>query len=157
MNIVKCTYIIDGNQGQYIPQIFAEKFPEWLEDDDKAILLSGPDHADYWEVWNDVQCSEHDGQFLTNSEGGNDLMLCTESPMQWAVLAFAEGEKLEDCPDIIRHMVTMLCNEFLTDGTDWITEQEALQRFDPYSRNTDPVVISALAWLNKRLKEEVQP
>ena len=156
MNIVKCECIVDGAHGVYIPQIFAEKFPEWLEDDDKAILLSGPDHADYWEVWNDVQCSEHDGQFLTNSEGGNDLMLCTESPMQWAVLAFAEGENLEDCPDIIRHMVTMLCNEFLTDNSDWQSEEDALAWFSPDSHN-DELVNAALAWLNKRLKEEVQP
>ena len=48
MNIVKCTYIIDGNQGQYIPQIFAERYPEWLEEDDKAILLDGPDNALSW-------------------------------------------------------------------------------------------------------------
>ena len=156
MDIVKCKCIVNGAAGVYIPQIFAERYPEWLEDDDKAILLSGPDHADYWEVWNDVQCSEHDGQFLTNSEGGNDLMLCTESPMQWAVLAFAEGEKLEDCPDIIRHMVTMLCNEFLTDNSDWQSEEDALAWFSPDSHN-DELVNAALAWLNKRLKEEVQP
>ena len=155
MNIVKCTYIIDGNQGQYIPQIFAERYPEWLEDDDKAILLSGPDHADYWEVWNDVQCSEHDGQFLTNSEGGNDLMLCTESPMQWAVLAFAEGEKLEDCPEIIRPVITVLCNEFLTDPEGWQSEEEALLYFAPSQYNT-PDVNKACKWIQAQLKEAIQ-
>ena len=156
MDIVKCKCIVNGAAGVYIPQIFAERYPEWLEDDDKAILLSGPDHADYWEVWNDVQCSEHNGQFLINSEGGNDLMLCEESPMQWAVSAFADGEGLEDCPDIIRHMVTMLCNEFLTDNSDWQSEEDALAWFSPDSHN-DELVNAALAWLNKRLKEEVQP
>ena len=155
MDIVKCECIVDGANGQYIPQIFAERFPEWLDDDDKAILLSGPDNADYWEVWDNVQFSEHAGQFLTNSEGGNDLMLCKESPMQWAVLSFAEGEGLEECPDIIRHIVTVLCNEFLTDPEGWQSEEDALAWFSPDSHN-DELVNAALAWLNTRLKEEVQ-
>ena len=156
MNIVKCECIVDGANGQYIPQIFAERFPEWLDDDDKAILLSGPDNADYWEVWDNVQFSEHAGQFLTNSEGGNDLMLCTESPMQWAVLAFAGGECLEDCPEDIRPMVTVLCNEFLTDPEGWQSEEDALSWFSPNSHN-DELANAALAWLNTRLKEKVQP
>ena len=156
MDIVKCECIVDGANGQYIPQIFAERFPEWLDDDDKAILLSGPDNADYWEVWNDVQCSEHAGQFLTYSEGGNDLMLCEESPMQLAVSAFADGEGLEDCPDIIRHTVTVLCNEFLTDPEGWQSEEDALSWFSPSSYN-DELVNEALAWINTRLKEERQP
>ena len=153
MNIVKCACIIDGNQGQYIPQIFAERFPEWLDDEDKVILLAGPDHADYWEVWNDVQCSEHNGQFLTYSEGGNDLMLCEESPMQLAVLAFANGDFLrEDCPEIIRPVITVLCNEFLTDPEGWQSEDDALYWFSPDSHN-DELVNAALTWINTRLKE----
>ena len=152
MNIVKCACIIDGNQGQYIPQIFAEKFPEWLENDDKAILLSGPDNADYWEVWDNVHLSEHAGQFLTNSEGGNDLMLCKESPMQSDILAFAEGEGLEKCPADMKAGVIAICNEFLTDPSGWLSEEEALAWFAPFQYNT-PDVNKSLAWI----KERVQP
>lgn len=155
MDIVKCECIVDGANGQYIPQIFAERFPEWLDDDDKAILLAGPEYADYWEAWETVLDSEHNRQFLTYSEGGNDLMLCEESPMQLAVSAFADGEGLEDCPDIIRHTVTVLCNEFLTDPEGWQSEEDALSWFSPDSHD-DELANAALAWLNTRLKEEVQ-
>ncbi len=150
MNIVKCECIVDGANGQYIPQIFAERFPEWLDDDDKAILLSGPDNADYWEVWDNVQFSEHAGQFLTNSEGGNDLMLCTESPMQDLIVAFANCEGLEDCPypDLVRK----IAHEFTMDGPEWVSEEEAIiSNFAPFQYNT-PDVNKALEWI----KEQVQ-
>ena len=152
MNIVKCECIVDGANGQYIPQIFAERYPEWLDDDDKAILLAGPEYADYWEAWETVLDSEHNRQFLTYSEGGNDLMLCKESPMQWAVLAFANNEGLENCPSEIRELVEKLANEFITDGDEWISEEEALLYFAPSQYNT-PDVNKACKWIQAQMRE----
>jgi hypothetical protein len=57
------------NHGIYIPQYFAESIkPECLSGvsgEDMAILLSGPDHEFYLDVWIDV-C---DNAVLTDSNG----------------------------------------------------------------------------------------
>lgn len=51
------TCLLDGAHGQYIPQAFVEVYsPEkWgVTDEDRDILLAGPDHEWYWETWDDV-------------------------------------------------------------------------------------------------------
>ena len=54
---------LDGSRGQYIPQNFIEiTKPECINEngiispwtDWKEILLAGPDHEFYWDVWIDV-------------------------------------------------------------------------------------------------------
>ena len=155
MNIVKCECIVDGANGQYIPQIFAERYPEWLDDDDKAILLDGPDNADYWEVYDSVLYSEHDGQFLTTGEGGNDLFICAPSPLDPIIRTLAEGEGLKDGSSEIRELVEKLANEFITDGDEWISEEEALLYFAPSQYHT-PDVNKACKWIQAQLKEAIQ-
>ena len=150
MNIVKCACIIDGNQGQYIPQTFAERYQEWLDDDNKAILLAGPEYADYWEAWETVLDSEHNRQFLTYSEGGNDLFICAPSPLDSLIRSFAE-----DGPSAIRELVEKLANEFITDGDEWISEEEVLLYFAPSQYNTLDVN-KACKWIQAQLKEAIQ-
>lgn len=58
MNAVEC--LLDSNRGVYIPQNFAEeclgKGTTWtgVSEEDRQILLAGPDHEKYWDVWCDV-------------------------------------------------------------------------------------------------------
>lgn len=54
------TLLIDGSQGVYIPKIFADSmWDSWvgLSEDDRFILLEGPDNEDYYETWFNVMCS----------------------------------------------------------------------------------------------------
>jgi hypothetical protein len=51
--------LIDGAHGVYIPQLFGQKCnPEntyWVYSlEDAEILRTGPDHAHYWETWEEV-------------------------------------------------------------------------------------------------------
>lgn len=52
--------LFDSHHGVYIPQYFAEDNSLWnmfgLEPykKERKILLYGPDHEDYWEVWSDI-------------------------------------------------------------------------------------------------------
>ena len=51
--------LIDGSQGIYIPQQFANKYeedPRWIEanEEDIAELLKGPEAPEYWEAWENV-------------------------------------------------------------------------------------------------------
>lgn len=54
--------LIDSHHGRYIPQIFAQQFRSYatsassaeITDEDWNILLAGPYHEHYWDVWSDV-------------------------------------------------------------------------------------------------------
>lgn len=53
----KGSCVIDGHHGIYLPQQFAKSFDldEWnVDKEDIEILLAGPDHENYWDVWDDV-------------------------------------------------------------------------------------------------------
>jgi hypothetical protein len=63
--------LIDGSQGIYIPQQFANKYeedPRWLgaDQDDIDILHKGPEADGYWEAWemvlNDTRYMDKDGR-----------------------------------------------------------------------------------------------
>jgi hypothetical protein len=57
MNLLDQTMfcILDGNQGIYIPKVFAESFEGWeIDKDDLEVLKSGPDHELYWDTWDHV-------------------------------------------------------------------------------------------------------
>lgn len=47
--------LIDDNRGIYVPQEFAKNFPELAGANNVHGLLAGPDHPDYWELWEDVK------------------------------------------------------------------------------------------------------
>ena len=52
----ECECLLDGHRGIYIPQNFAENHGEaWgVSEEDRSILLAGPDHEFYWDTWSDV-------------------------------------------------------------------------------------------------------
>jgi hypothetical protein len=143
--------LIEGSHGQYIPQVFAEQYPELIEDkEDLDILLDGPEHDDYWETWDYVFTRYgSDGEFLTYGEGGGDLFLCSPSPLDDLIHSMADGE---DCPDELREMIIKICNEFITGLSDeFVSEDEAVQQFRPSVYN-EPEVNIAMLWINKQLK-----
>ena len=49
-------FLVDSRNGIYVPQAFAEQFGDsfGIAEEDRKILLEGPDHADYWETWDTV-------------------------------------------------------------------------------------------------------
>ena len=150
MNIVKMTLVVDGHHGQYIPQIFAESFPEWFDDiNDLQDLLMGPESDFYCETWDNVLCSEHMDQFLTIGESG-DLFICSPSLLDSLIRSFAE-----DGPSDNRELVEKLANEFITDGKGWESEEEALLYFASSQYNT-PDVNKACKWMQAQLKEAIQ-
>lgn len=49
--------LLDGARGIYIPKAFAENFDmaAWhVSEENAEILKAGPDHEDYWEIWDIV-------------------------------------------------------------------------------------------------------
>ena len=62
-------HFASDRHGIYIPQYFAESVNRdmlsGVSDTDMNILLTGPDHEYYWDVWNDVEQSA----ILTDSNG----------------------------------------------------------------------------------------
>jgi hypothetical protein len=54
---MKIECLVDGQWGIYLPQEFAKRYnaADWgISDEDENILLCGPNHPDYWDVWDDV-------------------------------------------------------------------------------------------------------
>lgn len=57
--------LVDGVRGIYTPQAFAERYGDLVElipQEDLKVLLAGPEHPNYWEVW-----GEMDGRMMTMS------------------------------------------------------------------------------------------
>lgn len=49
------TLLFDSAYGVYIPQAACESLPlENVSLEDISICLAGPEHKDYWEVWEDI-------------------------------------------------------------------------------------------------------
>ena len=49
--------LVDGLYGHYVPQRFAAVYnmEQWnVKPEDAAVLIDGPDHPDYDDVWNTV-------------------------------------------------------------------------------------------------------
>ena len=148
--------IVDGHHGQYTPQVFAELFPDWLDDDEKDILLSGPEHPHYWDVWSDIQGREcWDGDIwqgdIWQGESG-DIFILSDSPMQALITAWVSSEELDSSAAELREIVQKLAYDFLTDRDEFISEEEALDYFKP-SQYNDSLVKKALEWMRKELAE----
>lgn len=155
MEIKHFECVVDGSSGQYVPQVFAERFPEWMDDEEREILLAGPDHPEYWEAWDSVLGSEYEGQFLTIGEGGNDLFILTDSPLDAELQAWSFGEYLENCPKWLRKMVAELVEDFITNRPDEIiSEEEVLDYFKPSQYNTR-TVNEAVQWMHNELRERL--
>ena len=151
MEIKHFACVVDGSRGQYVPQVFAERFPEWCEGDEEAILRAGPEHELYWDVWDEVSYKEYADQSLYTGESG-DIFILSDSPMQALVEAWESSEELDDCPSELCGIVQKLAYEFLIDGDEFMSEDEALQHFSP-SKYNDALVNKALEWMRKDLVE----
>ncbi len=146
--------VIDGYHGIYIPQIFAERFPEWLDDEERESLPAGPEHEDYWETWDEVISREFEDQSLYLGEAG-DVFILTDSPLNADLQAWASGEYLENCPKWLREMVAKLAEEFITDRPgEFISEDEAMDYFNPSQYNTR-TVNEAVQWMCAELRERM--
>lgn len=105
--------LLTDARGVYLPKDFIEAIrPECLSevsDEDKAVLLAGPEHEHYWEVWSDV-C---DDAVVTEAPGtpvavkftlyqDGDLWLIPEG-MEWSERRdwFAWPEVCEECDESI--------------------------------------------------------
>ena len=150
MEIKHFELAVDGSRGIYVPKFFAENYPEWCEGDEKDILLAGPEHEEYWDVWNNVSFREHEEQSLYLGESG-DVFILSDSPMQALITAWESSEELDSSAAELRGIVQKLAHEFLTDDEGFISEDEALQHFSP-SKYNDAIVNKALEWMNKELK-----
>ncbi len=151
MEIKHFDLIVDGHHGQYVPMVFAKLYPSCMEGSERDILLAGPEHEDYWDVWSDIQGSEcWDGDIWQDESG--DVFIISDSPMQALVEAWESMEKLENCPTELRRIVQKLASEFLTDRDEFISEDEALQHFSP-SKYNYAIINEALEWMSKELAE----
>ena len=146
--------VVDGSRGIYIPQFFAEHYPSCMDGSERDILLAGPEHENYWDVWSDIQGSEcWDGDIWQGESG--DVFIISNSPMQALVEAWESSEELDDCPKWLRETVAKLSEEFITDRPDeFVSEDEALQHFSP-SKYNDALVNKALEWMRAELRERM--
>ena len=145
--------VVDGSRGQCVPQVFAERFPEWLDDEEQEILMSGPEHELYWDVWDEVSYKEYADQSLYLGESG-DVFIISDSPMQALVEAWESMEDLDSSAAELRGTVQKLAYDFLTDRDEFISEDEALQHFSP-SKYNDDLVNKALEWMRAELRERM--
>ena len=153
MEIKHFACVVDGILGAFAPKVFAKRFPSWLDDEEQAILRAGPDNLEYWEAWGDVLRSEYEGQCLYTGESG-DVFIISDSPMQALVEAWESMEALDDCPSEFIGIVQKLDYEFLIDGDEFMSEDEALQHFSP-SKYNDALVNKALEWMRAELRERM--
>ena len=152
MEIKRFECAVDGCHGIYVPQTFAKRYPEWLSDEERKVLLAEPEGDEYWEVWDDVSFREYEGQSLYLGEA-DDVFILTNSPLNADLQAWASGEYLENCPKWLREIVAKLAEEFITDRPDEIiSEDEALEYFKPSQYNTGDINL-ACAWIQGQMRE----
>lgn len=73
-NIFDC--IIDGHHGVYVPQTFAQKYPQSnIDKETWDILLGGPDDESYQEAWGSVVNEWENGHYRLDLGESGDLFL----------------------------------------------------------------------------------
>lgn len=153
MEIKHFDLVIDGYHGIYVPKFFAENYPSCMDGSERDILLAGPEHENYWDVWSDIQGSEcWDGDIWQGESG--DVFIISNSPMQALITAWESSEELDDCPSEFSGIVQKLAYEFLIDGDEFMSEDEALQHFSSFTHN-DETVNKALEWMHAELRERM--
>ena len=145
MEIKHFELAVDGSRGIYVPKFFAENYPSCMDGSERDILLAGPEHEEYWDVWNNVSFREHEEQSLYLGESG-DVFILSDSPMQALITAWESMEDLDSSAAELRGTVQKLASEFLTDRDEFISEEEALDYFKP-SQYNDSLVKKALEWM----------
>lgn len=70
--------LIDGFHGVCVPQAFAEAYNlhDWgISTEDINVLLAGPEHPDYWDVWDlvlyNASFTDEDGTVWTLYQDGD--------------------------------------------------------------------------------------
>jgi hypothetical protein len=93
------TLLLDARIGVFIPQDFIKMYGDtWsgIEDDDKKILLEGPDREDYWDVWLKVEKDAFlmKGQYKYTLHHDGDLFaICEELMLDEAYREFFGCER----------------------------------------------------------------
>lgn len=81
----KIDCILDGQHGIYIPQLFAKLYPEFVNGEDKEILIAGPEHEQYWDAWDDVlnyaEWKDDEGNKWTLYQ--NDDLFAVREDFEW--------------------------------------------------------------------------
>lgn len=85
--------LFNDHHGQYIPRMFAEDCSpaetHWhYDEDDRQILLQGPDHELYWDTWDDVLNTA----YYLDPNDGRKFTLMQDSDL----FAIQEGYYLDD-------------------------------------------------------------
>lgn len=109
--------LIDSVHGQYIPQIAAECLAEgWtISEEEREILLSGPDHECYWETWHSAidfaEYKDFDGNVWRLHQDGDLFAYCPElmTYEEWTNLGF----DINDKPDPIGWCKLEVCEDCL--------------------------------------------
>ena len=154
MEIKKFECAVDGCHGVYTPQTFAQRFPEWLSDEEREVLIAGPEGDEYWAVWDDVSFREYEEQSLYLGEA-DDVFILTNSPLNAELQAWSSGEYLENCPKWLQRIIAKFAEEFITDRPgEFISEEEALEIFKPSQYNTY-AESQALQWMRAELRERL--
>ena len=149
MEIKHFVLAVDGSRGIYVPKFFAENYPSCMDGSERDILLAGPEHENYWDVWSDIQGREcWDGDIWQGESG--DIFILSDSPMQALITAWESSEELDSSAAELRGIVQKLASEFLTGRDEFISEDEALQHFSP-SKYNDALINKALEWICKEL------
>ena len=81
MEIKHFECIVDGHHGKYVPMVYANNYPSCMDGSERDILLAGPEHENYWDVWSDIQGSECWTGDIWQGESG-DVFIISDSPMQ---------------------------------------------------------------------------
>ena len=153
MEIKHFVLAVDGSRGIYVPKFFAENYPSCMDGSERDILLAGPEHENYWDVWSDIQGREcWDGDIWQGESG--DIFILSDSPMQALITAWESSEELDSSAAELRGIVQKLASEFLTGRDEFISEDEALQHFSSFTHN-DETVNKALEWMRAELRERM--
>lgn len=77
--------LVNGSHGVYVPQVFFKSLDldlwNGIDDEDSAILEDGPDHDQYWSVWDDILCNAsftHGGKTWKLWQDGDLWAYCEE-------------------------------------------------------------------------------
>ena len=83
---------LDGNRGQYIPQVFAQCIDRscvtGISEEEYRTLEAGPDYAVYWDTW----CNVTDRAVITDPSDGQQYHLYQDDDL-WLVPVGAEWEE----------------------------------------------------------------
>jgi hypothetical protein len=84
--------LVNDAHGVYIPQIFCQQYGQYLPErlnEDKAICLSGPEHEDYFDAWDNIVDTE-----ITNDKG--QVMTIGYLPESCDLWAIPEGYEYDE-------------------------------------------------------------